>query len=360
MNPEDNNPLSNPFATGSANNNFDPMAGMSNTPVSDPLASAQDSLMSTSMATNSSPSGALGFDPITPTEPSTAALPPVEEPLVPAAPVPGSIGSAVSVPPADPVAAPDLGATTPASTPTPEASPAPAPAPFNPFAASSATSTQPAATSTSSLSSAPVASAPQPAPAPVPMGAQPKAKGKFSPLTLILATLAVLLLVASIAFFILWNEEKGNIKTIYVPQVSEEDTNSAITILSCSRNESRENPNGTGSNSVTLSYIGDNLSAYSSSLSLNFGSEDDANLTRDNNASTVETMAALVGGSLSVTGEANGTNYTYTIASQDGTDLATNDVMNVIYGTTEGAPSLALGDVQAKYEAEGFVCEVEE
>ena len=359
MNPEENNPLSNSFATGGMIGGTDPTPNMNSMPMSDNLASAQESLTAAGMAANQNASGAMGFDQIAATDPNSTALPPVEEPLVPAAPVPGSIGSAVSVTPADPIAAPAFGVTndqTPVSGAVPAPDVSPATAPFNPFAPNNASSAQP--NSAADLSPAPTASAPQPAPAPIPMGAdKPKAKAPSGLLVPLLAGFAIIALIAAVTFFILWNNEKNKVKPpVYYPQVSDENSNSSIAILSCRRNENHESPSGSGVTEVSLSYTGDKLSAYSSKLSLNFGSEDDPNAMRDANAGTVESMAALVGGTLSVTGNADGTNYTYDITSQDGTELATNDAMNVIYGTTEGEPSLALADVQAKYEAEGFVC----
>ena len=365
MNPEDNNPLSNPFATGGMTGTPEPTAGLGGMPMSDNLASAQESLTAAGMAANQGVGGAIGLDQIAAADSNSAALPPVDEPLVPAAPVPGSIGSAVSMPPADPTAAPaDMSFGAPASTaPTsgavsaPEV--APAAAPFNPFATPSVSETPaaPAPAPQPVAGPATPTSAPQPAPAPVPMGAD-KSKSKLatSPLVVILGVIAALLLVTSITFFILWNNEKKNVKPVYYPQVSDENSNSSIASISCQRTESREDPAGSGKSIVTISYTGDTLSAYSSSLSLDFGSETDAAAVRDANAPIAESVAALVGGTLAVSNEANGNNYTYLVTSQDGTDIAASDVMNAIYGTTEGDPSLALADVQAKYEAEGFVC----
>jgi len=359
MNPEDNNPLSNPFAAGGMTGNAEPMPGMGGAPMPDNLASAQDSLTAAGMAANQGASGALGLDQIAATDPNAATLPPVNEPLVPAAPVPGSIGSAVSMPPADPVAAPAFGAPSepapvPGGMPAPEVAPA---TPFNPFAAPSSSAAQPAPAPQPAAGMAAPASMPQPAPAPAPMGAsKPKSKFTASPLVIALGAIAALLLVTSITFFILWMNEKKNVKPVYYPQVSDDSSNSSITSISCQRNEVREDLAGSGKSTITVSYTGDELSAYSSSLSLDFGNEADAAAVRDANAPIAESVAALVGGTLAVSNEANGNNYTYTIASQDGTAVAANDVRNVIYGTTEGEPSLVLADVQAKYEAEGFTC----
>ena len=73
------------------------------------------------------------------------------------------------------------------------------------------------------------------------------------------------------------------------------------------------------------------------------------------NAEAVENLAGLLG-TLSVSSNVDGSSYNYSVTSVDGTEVVAEDVMNAIYGTTEGEPSLALADVQAKYEAEGFVC----
>lgn len=362
MNPEDNNPLSNPFATGGMTGGSpDPMTGMGGTPMPDNLASAQDSLTAAGMAANQGIGGAMDLNQIAAADDAnTAALPPVEEPLVPAAPVPGSIGSAVSVPPADPVPAPAFGGfgeSAPASGAMPAPEVTPSSTPFNPFATPSTSAAQPAPAPQPTTGPAPAPSAPQSAPAPVPMGTEkPKGKLAMNPLTIILGVVAVLLLILAITFFILWDNEKKNVKPVYYPQVSEENSNSTIKSISCQRSESQEDPAGSGRSVATISYTGDDLSAYSYYLTLDFASEDDANRMRELNAAAVENMAGLVGGTLSVSGNVNSNNYSYNITSEDGVEIATEDVMNAIYGTTEGEPSLALADVQAKYEAEGFVC----
>lgn len=365
MNPEDNNPLSNPFATGGMTGSPEPMPGMGGMAMPDNLASAQDSLTAAGMAASQGNGGAMGLDQIVATDPNATTLPPVEEPLVPAAPVPGSIGSAVSMPPADPVAAPVPGFGDVAS----ESAPAsgamsapevqPAPAAFNPFASASAPAAQPAPAPAPQATPSPMtagASAPQPAPAPMPMADKPKAKPALSPLVMILGAASLLLLIAAIVFFVLWQKETKNVKPVYIPQISEENSNSSIKVLSCRRSETREVPSGSGTNEITLSYTGDDLSAYAAKLTLNFASEEDANVMREANAGIADSMAGLVGGTLAVNSDVDGASYVYSIASQDGVDAAASDVMNAIYGTTEGEPSLALSDVQAKYEAEGFIC----
>lgn len=370
MNPEDNNPLSNPFATGGITGSPEPMPGMGGMAMPDNLASAQDSLTAAGMAASQGNNGAMGLDQIVATDPNATTLPPVDEPLVPAAPVPGSIGSAVSVPPADPVAAPVPGfgdvasepAPAPGAMPAPEVSPAPAPAAFNPFAAGATPAAQP----TPAPAPQPVAGAtsggsapqPAPAPAPMPMGApkESKAKSILNPVTIALGVFSVVLLILAVTFFIKWQEETKNVKPVYIPQTSNETSSSAIKVLSCTRNETQEDPAGSGRRVITLSYTGDDLSAFSSNLSLDFSSEDDANRMRDQHAGVVADVTRNVGNTLSVSGNVDGNSYIYNISSEDDVEVAAEDVMNAIYGTSEGDPSLALSDVQAKYEADGFTC----
>jgi len=360
MNPEDNQPLSNPFATGaSAPSGSAPLPNTNNPVLPDSLTSAQDNNLTAAGMTANQGSGAMSLGQIAEDDPSAATLPQVEEPLVPAAPVPGSIGSAVSVPPADPAAAPAFGTPGEATAPSSPAA-APQAAPYNPFSTSSAA---PAVTSE--------ASAPQPLaaptklnsslrPAPTPVKEKSgKNKSNASPLTIILGGLALVLLVTTIIFFILWNQARNNPKIVYTPSVAEENSNAAIATLTCHRNETREAPAGSGATDIEVVYTSDALSALSSILSLDFANAEDANATRDANAGTVDMMTGVVGGTLSVSGNVNGNNYTYSITSQDGVDVAPNDAMNVIYGTVEGEPSLAMGDVKAKYEADGFTCAAE-
>jgi len=360
MNPEDNNPLSNPFAADtSAANSSAPLPNANGAAMPDNLASAQDSLTAAGMAANQG-SGTMSLEQIAESDPNATMLPPVEEPLVPAAPVPGSIGSAVSVPPADPVAAPAFGAMNEPAANAPITPDAVPPAnPYNPFATPAAASTTPASPAPQPFATPTnLDTTSRPSPAPISLNHE-HPKTKLSPLTLALGALAAILLVTTIVFLVLWIQARNNPKIVYTPAVSEESSNSAITTLSCHRNETRENPAGSGTTDVEIVYTDDTLSALSSLLSLSFASAEDANVARDADAGMVDMMAGLVGGTFSVSANTDGTNYAYSITSQDGVDIAPSDAMNVIYGTVEGEPSLALADVQAKYEADGFVCSEE-
>lgn len=114
MNPGDNNPLNNTGAgatdggaMGSSPLDFSAPAGSSSVnglSMADSMAAAQDNLTSAGMAAPDANSNALGLDQISSMDPA-ASMATSDQPLVPAAPVPGSIGSVTSVPPLTP--APD-------------------------------------------------------------------------------------------------------------------------------------------------------------------------------------------------------------------------------------------------------------
>lgn len=103
MNPNEKNPLS-PAESGDASSGISPvdftnpssLASSSSLSTSDSLASAQDSLTSAGQAAVA-PSNAIGLNQIGADAPS-ATMDRPDQPLTPAAPVPGSIGSVTSVP----------------------------------------------------------------------------------------------------------------------------------------------------------------------------------------------------------------------------------------------------------------------
>lgn len=116
MNPEDNNPTTTPTGagpidfTGGANG---ASAGLS---MADSMASARDNLTSAGLAANEAMADAtMGLNQIGASDPSAAMERP-DEPLIPAAPVPGSLGSVVSGPAVKPEA--ELGVVTEVTTPT--------------------------------------------------------------------------------------------------------------------------------------------------------------------------------------------------------------------------------------------------
>lgn len=110
MNPEETNSNANMGATaapggvpgvgtsGSASIDFTTMGDSSNgLSMADSMASAEDNLTSAGMAAKDDGSNAIGLDQIGASDPSATMARP-DEPLIPAAPVPGSIGSAISGP----------------------------------------------------------------------------------------------------------------------------------------------------------------------------------------------------------------------------------------------------------------------
>ncbi len=377
MNPEENNPLANPGtpdfgATGSSTN-----PGLS---MSDSLASAEDSLTSAGMAANNN-SGVMGLDQLGAANPEAMMTPPIEEPLVPAAPVPGSIGSVTSVPPiptdpapATPAFAPLSNAYAPSPAPAaPEAAPQ---APYNPFAQPVAPS--PAPTPAPAPAPAPDANPASAGPASTTLGGinpafQPAAnpaakfdgpKALFNPLTIILAITTVLFLVAAIVFFIMWNQARNDKEIIYVNNnISNEDSNAAIHLMNCSRENDYTYLIGydhpvIGSEQLTLNYAGDSLKAITLDYVATFDSEADANVARDNFAASQVDFVNNNANGFEAKYTVNGNTMTAEVVSKEG-DLSETDARTFIYNTTENDPSLALETVKKHYEESGFVCTVE-
>lgn len=188
--------------------------------MADSLASARDNLTSAGMAANDMSNTTLDLSQLGASNPQ-ASMDRPEEPLVPAAPVPGSIGSVTS----GPAMAADAPAAQPAAV---EAS---ATAPYNPFASADSTATPQTQTQTqtpadaTAPASAPVAQPDmsQASSTSVPTALQPKTskfsmKGdKPSTLTWILGIAAGVFAVAMIIFIVLWIQGMGKEKVVYVP-----------------------------------------------------------------------------------------------------------------------------------------------
>ena len=231
MNPEQNNPFSNPGGTPSAGSSNPFSGGLS---MSDSLASAQDNLTSAGMAANTAP-GVMGLDQIGASDPSAVMSSPTDEPLVPAAPVPGSIGSVTSVP--LPSSDQSVG-----YDPAMGAGPQTA-APYNPFVQSGMdqpmpqSNVDPNATMAQPIPSTDTAPAPQSAPAPsfepapkTPSKEPGGFKSMLNTLSIISLITTVIFLITSIVLLLLLIDAKKNPKVVYVPQISNEESNQTLSM----------------------------------------------------------------------------------------------------------------------------------
>lgn len=270
MNPQDNTLNPGDIPTGDASSIAPPvdltgeLSSTSNLSMADSLDSAQDNLTSAGMAAADSGPVAMGLDQIGASDPSAQMARP-EEPLVPADPVPGSIGSATSGPslPPAPEAAPVMdpaGSATPsvdmAANPAvapvmsaqPEAMPTTAPVTPDvnlPDPVANAAPAQPTTlpgtmpvTDGAAVTAAAAAETPSQAPynpfapAPgqtssnnVPTALQPRTekfssnggKDKSKIMTMIFAILSVILATAAIIFAVLWIKAMNEPKIVYVP-----------------------------------------------------------------------------------------------------------------------------------------------
>lgn len=371
MNPEENNPLTNSGVPdyGMAN-------GQMNVPgndlaMSDSLSMAGDSLTAAGMAAAPTMSGPLNFNQLDSVDNgNNPAITPNEEPLIPAAPVPGSIGSVTSVPAAaEPMANPF--APEPMTTgamPAPEVEPQAAP--YNPFAQAAS---NPMSAPAPVPAPAPTPTSEQPAqpfmtpakdtvnpafqPAPTPAGSK-KSRSSISPLTAILAIVCALLLISTIVFAALFINAKNNPKVVYVPTVSGGEADSQISFLSCSHNEEmnwliNDAYVVPASRTLTMSYSNNELSAILDERQATLASEEDANIARDifSNANAGIAPEAIV---VSVNG-----NILDTSISQEGDSFTNDNALTYLYGATEGVPTTSMEDVRNTFEAEGYICTVE-
>lgn len=374
MNPEDNNPIANPGIPGAdATTMNDPMnmATSNGLTMADGLASAQDNLTSAGLAASTG-AGLMDLNQLGATAPEAMMTPPMEEPLIPAAPVPGSIGSVTSVPPVATdfagEAAPSMpadfaNATAPANG---TAAPAsePAATPYNPFA-------QPAAPAAPGASANATAPAPESTPAPTPgmtpnpafqPPVPPKAKMKLSPLAIVLGVLAAILLVTTIVFVALFIDAKNHPKVIYTPAPSEE-SNARIDTLSCAREDDFGYYAGydypaMGSQNMSASYTNNELRALTVEYAMRFEDEEAAGLAQAVFSTEQAEVFATIEPSFSIDYKVNGGNLDIEIAS--GRDsLTENNAAILMYGMGGADSSVSLEAVRSLYESNGFTCTVE-
>lgn len=362
MNPEENNPLANPGVP-----NFGMANGQMNIPgndlaMNDSLSMAGDSLTAAGMAATPTMSGPLNFNQLDSVESgNNPAITPNEEPLVPAAPVPGSIGSVTSVPPAaEPMANPFAPVDSPDSMttgamPAPEVEPQAAP--YNPFA-QPATSPAPTPEPARPFMT-PAKDTVNPAFQPAPVSAGSKKTHSMSPLTAILAIVAALLLISTIVFAALFINAKNNPKIVYVPTISDGESDSQISFLTCSRSEEmnwliNDAYVVPASHTLTMSYSNGKISAILDEHQATLATEEDANIARDifSNANTEpavpEVIEAVVSG-----------NVLDTSVSLEGDSFSEENASIYLYGAVEGVPTTSMDDVRNVFEAEGYVCVIE-
>lgn len=376
MNPEDNNPLNNAGAPSTTPDNLaggPNMDGQNGLSMADSLSSAEDNLTSAGLAATTAPN-TMGLDQIGATQPEAIMTPPAEEPLIPAAPVPGSIGSAISVPPApaEPMAAPSFGA--PATEAQPQADamgtgPMPAPevapqsaaqpstAPFNPFA-NHAAEPAPAAGANPMT---PINPAFQPA-APKPVKKSSNLKQQFNTLTLLFAILSALLLITTITFFVMWNNAKNNPKVVYVPQISDEESTESIEVLSCARENDYAYLAGydhpaIGTENLVASYSNDQLRGVTVNYRITLDDENGANVANENFRTQQDALMAIIGNSFTTEYLVEGNVLNVDVESNG--NLSDADAKTLLYGSADATSTTSLEAVQTHYAANGYNCSVQ-
>lgn len=423
MNPEENNTLANPGASspsaGGASAGASSLPGSGSLSMADSLASAEDNLTSAGLAasgqannTNLTQLGGEGTSQKSP-------FAPVDEPLTPAAPVPGSLGSATSGPAIpQPMSGASssatmmgtssnspfaTGATSTSSTmPTtsaasgPMTAPAVSPQPYNPFATTTSSSnfsaTSPAGMSSSTPASAATGSAagakapvnpfngarstsPAQAPAvnpafqPAPKSAQKAkdgAKSHSNIPTIILGGLTVIAVIVAVIFAIMYFNAVNNPKVVYVPSVSDEQSNATIRTLSCTRDGDFGYLLGEGSRFVggteqlTANYADDQLSGVVLTTTATYGSEEEANNARNRLEALQSALAQQVAASFTAEYIVEGNTLKASMTSKDG-QLAEADANALLFGNNPdltGSP-VSFDAVEDFYGSNGYICTAE-
>lgn len=408
MNPGENNPLNNAGAAGvtpgSAPLDFTAPTGNSSVnsglSMADSMAAAQDNLTSAGMAAPDTGNDALGLDQISSIDP-TASMAASDQPLVPAAPVPGSIGSVTSVPPLPTVdmttdtsglgGTSGTAATAPSATSVSSTNPfANTPAttiadgaggvgsalpsnnstapkagepvqPYNPFAA------QPGAMPTSSSSDIPDALQPQ-----VEKFSGNTGGKKSNLLTLILGGLALIFAVTTIIFVVLWMQAKDNVGSgnpIIIPPIDDKPIEDTLAIMTCSRDDGvGEGVEGfpeiqSMNHLVTANFKNDTLSSIELANGFSFATLEAAEAMRgyfDAELAMIADMGVQMGID-PVIAEFNIDGYTISERFVATPEKLVGDYIRtfMLEANAEGVLDDRLEAIKANYEANGFACQVE-
>lgn len=409
MNPNDNNPLTpssagmggttSPSSAPSPIDFTNPSSLNTNTSslsMSDSLASAQDSLTSAGQAAVA-PSMAMGLDELGADKPS-ASMDMPNQPLTPAAPVPGSIGSVTSVPanpePAtDPLvaaasatststpapagnvtasnmpalgAAPNVGSAPATSGTTPAAGDKPY---YNPFAPRTGAPAMSGATPTSSTS-VPPALQPQTEKFSDRLNAtKVKKHGGSSILNIIAWVLAVVGIGCSILFFIMWQDAEKRAsepKIVYIEK--EPDVSAVSSSLTCVREDAGlidgvENMVG-HSQDVFAKYEDGVFQGIDLRNTYDFVDADSAEAARwylDAQTNAYNEMAANLGvEALVIDTEVDNAVARQLITAGQGQLVGDFAGVFMVPMTEDGVANTEQGALQANLEAAGFVCSVSE
>ena len=376
MNPEGTNPFENPVALGGGTANNPTAMPYGDAGMGDSLAVAQDNLTSAGMAASTG-GGVMDLSQLGASNPEAVMTSPIEEPLIPAAPVPGSIGSVTSVPPLATPTNPELAAAPSNMTaangtslfnnePT---------TPFNPFAPQASTPAGNITTSGPMPAPAPVpTAAPNPAPTPISMSqtafqptapAEPAKKNKPNTLTLLLTVLCVVLLATTIIFAILYIStakklEDAQSKVVYVPSVSVDNSDEAIEVLSCSRGDDYAWYGGLdypvyGTQTLSATYSNDALKGISMTYSMPFGNADISAVAQGNFAAQHEAMIGAISSTIAVnysTDESGSLSINFV---SDDANFSEADAATLLYGYYDGQAT-DMASVTNFYENSGFSC----
>ena len=301
-----------------------------------------------------------------------ASQPIFSEPLQPAAPVPGSIGSVTSVPPVDTPAPTDPSTDNAFAT---AAAAEPAATPFNPFAQPAPDASTPTATPAPLTSSdpanpfAPAASDPtglnpafQPATSAKPAHSGSKLSLNVKNPTLLLGIAAGIFFVAAVVFAILFINALNNKEVVYYPEVVEPEPE--ISTLSCTQTQDLGYLAGyatpvNGTRTIVATYTDDDLTALTVNYQAVYVNEADANLARTNLESSQSALIAAPETSFTAEYRVDGAAMFADIQSIEG-QLTNDAAETLLFGSVSGNPeAMARPSLSTSLSTAGAVCTVE-
>lgn len=302
-----------------------------------------------------------------------ASQPIFSEPLQPAAPVPGSIGSVTSVPPVDTPAPTDPSTDNAFAT---AAAAEPAATHFNPFAQPAPDASTPTTNTPTPLASsdptnpfAPAASDPtglnpafQPATSAKPAHTGSKLSLNVKNPTLLLGIAAGIFFVAAVVFAILFINALNNKEVVYYPEVVEPEPE--ISTLSCTQTQDLGYLAGyatpvNGTRTIVATYTDDDLTALTVNYQAVYVNEADANLARTNLESSQSALIAAPETSFTAEYRVDGAAMFADIQSIEG-QLTNDAAETLLFGSVSGNPeAMARPSLSTSLSAAGAVCTVE-
>lgn len=168
----------------------------------------------------------------------------------------------------------------------------------------------------------------------------------LNPLSIASLVLTVIFLISTIVLAVLLVDAINNPKVVYVPQISDEESNQTLTMLSCSYTADGN------VRDTTFSFTGDALNAISLSYHQNFENEEIANNML---GEVINGFSGILSENFTTNANVDGITVNYE-ADSNNNALTQLDAVRFIYGVEDESLSTSKEDIKAYLEGTGAVC----